>query len=76
MPEKRKPHQVVVMDKDGKQLTPMRKNKERKFTKRAKSERDAVPDNYLVLYHNVRLLPSLTIEIKIMAVSQTSSFPR
>ena len=67
MPEKRKSHQVVVMDKDGKQLTPVRK-KGRNASKSSKLETSKPPNAHLVLYKHISL-PPLSIEIKIMLVN-------
>ena len=67
MPEVIRPHQLVIIGKDDKRLTPARKNKQQKSAKRAKL--------YTHRLHNIDIrapdgkrLILVAIEIKIMIV--------
>ena len=67
MSEKARSDQVVIIDKNGKRLTPARK-KGRNASKSSKLETSKPPNAHLVLYKHISL-PPLSIEIKIMLVN-------
>ena len=67
MPEEIRPHQLVIIDKDDKRLSPARKNKEKKSAKRSKLDAHRL-HNIDVRAPDGKRLILVAIEIKIMIV--------